>query len=340
MAHTFQRTLGRSGIQVTALGMGCWAIGGPFTGFGTLPLGWGDVDDQLSIQAIKAALDQGVNFFDTADVYGTGHSEKLLGKVLKGIREKVVIATKFGFVFNEQKKDAYEYNASPEYVRKALEASLKRLDTDYIDLYQLHLKDYDLSLAEDTMSELEKLVGEGKIRSYGWSTDDYDRAALFAKGLHCSAVQQQLNIFVGNRHILELCDEHNLASLNRGPLAMGLLTGKFKKEIELPSNDVRISIDTVEDPYYMYFKDRKPIPELMEKLESVKEILQANGRTLAQGALAWIWARSGKTIPIPGFKTAKQVIENAKALDFGPLSQDQMHEIEDLVQKETKASKL
>jgi len=340
MTHTFQRTLGRSGIQVTALGMGCWAIGGPFTGFGSMPLGWGDVDDQASLEAIKAALDLGVNFFDTADVYGVGHSEKLLSKALKGIRDKVVIATKFGFVFDEQKKDAYEFNASPEYVRKAVEASLRRLDTDYIDLYQLHIKDYDIVMAKDTMAVLEKLVDEGKIRGYGWSTDDYNRAALFAKGLHCSAIQQQLNIFVGNKSILELCEEHNLASLNRGPLAMGLLTGKFKKEIELPFNDVRISVDAMEDPYYMYFKDKKPRPDLLQKLDAVNEILRSNGRTLAQGSLAWIWAKSGKTIPIPGFKTAKQVKENAKALDFGPLTHKQMHEIEKLVQIKTHDTKI
>ena len=121
---------------------------------------------------------------------------------------------------------------------------------------------------------------------------------------------------------------------------MGLLTGKFKKEIELPSNDVRISIDAVEDPYYMYFKDKKPRPDLLRKLDAVNEILKSDGRTLAQGSLAWIWAKSGKTIPIPGFKTAKQVKENAKALDFGPLTHQQMHEIEKLVQIKTQDTKI
>jgi aryl-alcohol dehydrogenase-like predicted oxidoreductase len=333
MIHNFQRTLGRSGIRVSALGMGCWAIGGPFTGFGGLPVGWGEVDDQASLEALQVALDHGVNFFDTADVYGTGHSERLLGQAFKGIRDKVVIATKFGGVYDEQKRDMYDFDGTPAYMRKAIEASLKRLDTDYIDLYQLHIKDYDKVLAKDTMAELEKLVDEGKIRGYAWSTDDYDRAAIFAKGLHCIAVQQQLNIFVGNEKILSLCEERNLASVNRGPLAMGLLTGKFKKEIELPANDVRIINENMGDPYYAYFKGKKPLPELMNKLDAVKEILKSNGRTLAQGSLAWVWAKSGKTVPIPGFKTAKQVKENAKALDFGPLTKRQMHEIENLVHK-------
>lgn len=334
MLHTFQRTLGKSGIKVSAMGVGCWAIGGPFTGFGGLPLGWGDVDDEKSIEALHMALDLGVNFFDTADVYGTGHSEELLGKVFKGIRDKVVIATKFGGVFDKKMRDMHSFDATPAYVRKALEASLRRLGTDYIDLYQLHIKDLDLAGAADTMDALEKLVEEGKIRGYGWSTDDFDRAAMFAKGPHCCAVQQQLNIFVGNKKILSLCENKNLASINRGPLAMGLLTGKFVKHIELPSNDVRIVSEDMNDPYYAYFRGRKPLPELMCKLDIVKDILKSKGRTLAQGALAWIWARSEKTIPIPGFKTARQVRENAKALDFGPLTPNQMFEIEHLVHHE------
>jgi len=328
MIHDFKRTLGKSGIEVSALGMGCWAIGGPFTGFGGLSMGWGDVNDENSLEAIQTALDHGVNFFDTADVYGAGHSERLLSKALKGIRDQVVIATKFGFVFDEQKKDAYELNGGPEYVRKALEASFKRLNTDYIDLYQLHIKDLDMGIARDTMEVLEKMVDEGKIRGYAWSTDDADRVALYAEGPNCIAVQHQLNIFVGNEKILALCEEKDLASVNRGPLAMGLLTGKFAKEVKLPSNDVRLVMDSMEDPYYMYFENQKPKPNLLKKLEQVREILQSEGRTLVQGALGWIWARSGKTVPIPGFKTAKQVKENAGALDFGPLTNDQMLEIQ------------
>jgi aryl-alcohol dehydrogenase-like predicted oxidoreductase len=331
MIHNYKRTLGKSGIEVSALGMGCWAIGGPFTAFGGLSMGWGDVKDANSLEALQTALDHGVNFFDTADVYGAGHSERLLSKAFKGMRDNVVIATKFGFVFDEQKKDTYDANGSPEYVRKALEASCKRLNTDYIDLYQLHLKDLDMAVSRDTMEELEKLVEEGKIRGYAWSTDDTDRAALFAEGPNCIAVQHQLNIFVGNEKILALCEEKDLASVNRGPLAMGLLTGKFEKEVKLPSNDVRLVMDSMEDPYYMYFENRKPKPDLLKKLDQVREILQSGGRTLVQGALGWIWARSGKTVPIPGFKTAKQVKENAGALDFGPLTNDQMVEIQKIL---------
>ncbi len=331
MTHNFKRTLGKSGIQVSAMGMGCWAIGGPFTGFGGMGLGWGDVDDKESIIALLTAYEKGIDFFDTADVYGTGHSERLIAKAFGDRRKEIVIATKFGMVFNEQEKDTNDVDASPQYVRKALEASLKRLKTDYIDLYQLHIKDYDAEKALETRDTLDDLVIEGKIRGYGWSTDDYERALLFSNGQYCTAIQQQLNIFVENENILKLCEENDLASINRGPLAMGLLTGKFSEKINLPSNDVRQITDALQDPYYMYFKEGKPLPELLGKLEMVREILRSGGRTLAQGALAWIWGKSKATIPIPGFKTVKQASENADALYYGPLTISQMEEIEELL---------
>jgi aryl-alcohol dehydrogenase-like predicted oxidoreductase len=331
MTHNFKRTLGKSGIEVSAIGMGCWAIGGPFTGFGKMPLGWGEVDDKESSMALQKAYDKGINFFDTADVYGAGHSERLIGKVFRDLRDKIVIATKFGMVFNEEKRDAVSFDAGPMYVRKAVEDSLNRLNTDYIDLYQLHIKDYDTEKALETRDTLEDLVKEGKIRGYGWSTDDYERALIFSRGDNCIAIQQQLNIFVGNEKILKLCEENDLASVNRGPLGMGLLTGKFKENVKLPPNDVRMIVDSMQDPYYMYFKEGKPLPELLKKLEFIGEILRSGGRTLAQGALAWIWGKSDITIPIPGFKTSKQVADNVKALDFGPLTKGQMVEIEEIM---------
>jgi aryl-alcohol dehydrogenase-like predicted oxidoreductase len=175
---------------------------------------------------------------------------------------------------------------------------------------------------------LEDLVSAGKIRSYAWSTDNVEHARFFAKGKNCTAIQHEMNLFLGNTEILGLCEKENLASLNRGPLAMGILSGKFNKDSVLPEDDCRTSIDKNGDPYYMFFKDGKPIPELLDQLEAVKEILQSEGRSVAQGALAWLWAKSEKTIPIPGFKTAKQVEENAGAMAFGPLKPAQMEEID------------
>jgi aryl-alcohol dehydrogenase-like predicted oxidoreductase len=318
-----KRTLGRSKIEISALGMGCWAIGGPFWA-GDQPLGWGQVDDTESTRAIHAALEYGVTFFDTADVYGAGHSERMLGKALAGKREKVVIATKFGNQFDQSSKQVTGSSAVPEYIRAALDASLERLGTNYIDLYQFHLNGHDLTEAAVARDTLEELVTAGKIRTYAWSTDDPTRAAVFAEREHCTAVQHTQNVLEDNKEMLELCQDLNLASINRGPLAMGLLTGKFSGGSSLQSSDVR-----AKSPDWMvYFKDGVPNPEWLKKLESVREVLTSNGRTLTQGALAWIWARSPKTIPIPGFRTVKQVEENVKALEFGALTQAQFLEVE------------
>src|SRR5512138_293769 len=131
------RRLGRSGIEVSAMGLGCWAIGGPFWA-GELPLGWGEVDDKESINAIHAALDLGVTFFDTANVYGAGHSECVLGQALEGRRAHAVIATKFNAIFDETTRQVTGADTSPAGIRKACEDSLRRLNTDYIDLYQFH----------------------------------------------------------------------------------------------------------------------------------------------------------------------------------------------------------
>jgi len=210
--------------------------------------------------------------------------------------------------FNE--KEMLGFDGSPSYIRKALDDSLIRLNTDYIDLYQFHLPDYPLEAALKTRDTLEELINEGKIKGYAWSTDKYENAQLFAEGPSCAAIQQELNLFVGNMDILKLCEEQNLASLNRGPLAMGILTGKFDLDSQLPEDDCRAIVDKNGDPYYLFFKDGKPLPDLLRKLESVKEILKSDGRILAQGALSWILAKSEKTIPIPGFKTEKQVEEN------------------------------
>ena len=327
------RILGKSGIEVSAMGLGCWAIGGNIFLQG-MPLGWSIVDDKESLKALQRGIEMGVNFLDTADVYGTGHSEKLVAQALKGKRDKVVVATKFGMTFKPGSRqiDDFEGNASPEYIRKAVEGSLSRLETDYIDLYQLHLNSYPVDKAKYTRDTLEELVREGKIRSYGWSTDDTERAAFFAKGENCSAVQQIFNLFVGNKNIVQLCEQKNLASINRGPLAMGLLTGKFTADHNLPEDDVRSILHHFGDDYHIFFKEGKPVEKLLVKLDTIREILKSKGRTIAQGALAWLWAKSEKTIPIPGFKTVKQVEENAGALHFGPLTKKQMKEIDLILQ--------
>ena len=313
----FYRELGRSGIHVSALGMGCWAIGGPFWR-GDRPVGWGDVDDAESIRTIQRAFDLGVNFFDTADVYGTGHSERLLAKALGGHRNQVVIATKFGNLFDEGSRQPEGSDYRPAYIRKACDASLKRLKTDTIDLYQFHLADAGLEEGAQVRDTLEGLVREGKIRYYGWSTDDPERARVFAEGKHCTAVQHHLNLLDDNEAMLGLCERENLASVNRGPLAMGLLTGKFNSESTISGNDVRRDWDLKSGGE----------AERLRQLEDLREVLTRDGRSLAQAALGWLWARSEWTVPIPGAKTVAQIEENVAAAEFGPLSPGQMEEID------------
>jgi aryl-alcohol dehydrogenase-like predicted oxidoreductase len=329
MAGITTRKLGRSGIEVSALGMGCWAIGGPFWS-GETPHGWGEVDDEESIRAIYTALDLGITLFDTANVYGAGHSERMLGRAFAGIRERVIIATKFNAVFDETTRQVTGSDKSPAGIRAACEASLRRLNTDYIDLYQFHDNGYPADQAEPVRETLEALVQEGKIRAYGWSTDFADRLDVFAQGAHCTAVQLQLNVLDDNPDVLALCDKYNLAALNRGPLAMGLLTDKYTAETKPSIDDVR----GAKSPSWMkYFKDGKPSPEWLSKRDTIRQILTSNGRTLAQGALAWIWARNEHTLPIPGFRTEAQVRENAGAMAFGPLTAEQMQEIEHVLQR-------
>jgi aryl-alcohol dehydrogenase-like predicted oxidoreductase len=317
------RRLGRSGIEVSPMGMGCWAIGGPWQ-FVNGPGGWGEVDDDESIRAVHAALANGVTFFDTAATYGTGHSEEVLGRALAGRRDQVVIGTKFGFNVDEAAKRVTfrdNWRDAIGDLRADCERSLRHLGTDFIDLYQLHVWDYPLDLAGELREALEGLVAEGKIRNYGWSTDDDVSARVFAEGEHCAAIQHDLHVMRDAPEILDLCEQADLASVNRSPLARGALTGKYSKDTIFGPDDVRRdtwSMDTFFNP-------------TLDKLEAVRDILTSDGRSLTQGALAWIWARSDKTVPIPGIRTVAQAEENAAAIAHGPLSEDQVAQIDALV---------
>jgi aryl-alcohol dehydrogenase-like predicted oxidoreductase len=326
----FTRTLGRSDIEVSALGMGCWAIGGPWWSPDGQPCGWGQVDDAESIRAIHAALDRGINFFDTAANYCAGHSERILGQALAGRRDQVVIATKFAHIVDEETKIVQceltpeQVEAVPGNVRRDCENSLRRLNTDYIDLYQFHAGDYDPEKAVAVRDVLEELVAEGKIRAYGWSTDDAQRARVFAQGEHCTSIQFSFSIVNVNPEMIALCDEFDLGSVNKKPLASGILTGKFTPESTFPEDDMRHALDFREEP----------VASLLCQVDAVREVLTVDGRSLAQGALAWIWARSERAIPIPGFKTVAQVEDNAGALEFGPLSKEQMAEVAQILERE------
>lgn len=318
------RRFGKTELQVSAVGMGCWAIGGPFWHDGWV--GYGDVDDAESIRAVRHALDVGVTLFDTADAYGCGHSERVLGEALGARRREVVIATKFGWTFDEEKRAITGVNVSPEYVRSACEASLRRLNTDYIDLYQLHLGNCPDEKALAVQEVLEALVREGKLRYYGWSTDASEKMHLFAASSHCPAVQHDLNLSVDNPTMLALCAAFDLASINRSPLSHGILTGKFTTQTAFAENDMRRRWD-------WQFEVGEQA-ELNQKIAALRETLTSDGRTLAQAALGWLLTRSPHTFPIPSFKTVQQVEENAAAADLAPLTAAQMIAVETLFRPE------
>jgi aryl-alcohol dehydrogenase-like predicted oxidoreductase len=334
-----KRRLGRSDIEVSALGFGCMEIGGKMEdreGYlldnmarNHVPIFFlGEVDDEQSLRALAYASDAGINFFDTAPAYGAGRSERILGRAFARKRDKVVIATKFGKLIDENENWFGRYpnaRALIGSIRKECEESLLRLGTDYIDLYQYHQMDYSLlEFAEELIAILERLVEEGKIRYYGWSTEDPACIRMFAQGEHCTAIQHSLNVLEDAPEPLALCDEFDQASIARGILGMGLLSGKYSAKnykTLLSENDFRQRMAPSFAP-------------LFENLDKVHDILTRHGRTLPQGALAWIWARSRRCIPIPGFRTFEQVKENIEAVDFGSLTDDQMNQIDRVLERE------
>lgn len=319
------RKLGWTTIDVSPLGLGCWALGGP-TQFRGNQFGWGQIDEGEAIRAIHVALDAGITFFDTADIYGTGHSERILGQALASQRDRVLLATKFGLTFDEYTGAMTGRDASPAYIRRACEASLRRLRTDYIDLYQFHSGEYDPANVGPILDALDGLVAEGKIRYYAWGAEPAG-AKLFVERGHTPAVQFGLNMFTMSMadaaDMLAFCDAHDLAAIINGPLGRGVLTGKFSENTRFAVGDLRQQRGwNLQDG--LQAKGRQVV-------EQLRDILTSDGRTLAQAALGALWARSERIIPIPGFKTVAQVRENAGALQYGPLSPHQMQAIADLV---------
>lgn len=323
--HNF-KTIEGIDTGISSIGMGCWAIGGPFSANGAAA-GWGDVDDNVSLRALAAAIDAGVTLFDTADVYGTGHSEQVLGQALAAKRDELVIATKFGNRFDADARALTGEDVTPKYMELALEQSLKRLNTDYVDLYQLHVNAATTAQVDELALSLEKLVAAGKIRKWGWSTDFLEPVQGLKPSNNFAAVQLAFNLFDGNQDLLEHAQNNGLLALIRSPLAMGLLTGKFSSESRIQKDDIRAAAH----PWMTYFQSGAPNPAMLKKLDAVKELLRSDGRTLVQGSLCWLMAKSPAAVPIPGFKSEKQVLENAGAMQFGPLSASIMQEIDALL---------
>lgn len=316
-----------NGSEIPPLGMGTWTIGGQFWA-GEQPLGWGEVDDRESIAAIRKAVDLGIRYFDTADVYGCGHAEEVLAKALGGSQEDILISTKFGNMFDPRSRQVTGSGTSQNYIRSAIEASLRRLRRDRLDLVFFHLNEHPVDQAESVFETLSKLRGEGKVSAFGWSTDFAESAEAFADLDGFVSVQHNMNLFWPAEEMVHLINRSDLISVARQPLAMGLLGGRFSSaKPDFSKSDIRAS----GPDWQSYFVDGVANPDMLQQIGAIRDLLTSGGRSLAQGALAWIWATSPRTIPIPGFRTVSQVEDNAGALSKGALPAETIEEIERLV---------
>lgn len=309
------------------LGMGCWAIGGPFY-HNDESLGWGPVDDDQSIRTLHAAYDHGIRIFDTAAVYGAGHSERVIGRAL-GKREDCIIVTKLGLNFDETSKQLVGPETSPDAVLPAIEASLKRLQRDSIDLLLLHLNDLSVEQAQPLFEAMNNACHQGKVKSIGWSTDYPDSIETMSDTPNFIAIEHCLNVFVDTPSVQNAVLDNDLIPLIRSPLAMGVLTGKYTKDTRFGKEDNRSRDEAWRD----YFVDAAVDPIHLKNLEAIRECLTFGGRTLTQGALNWVMAKSSGNIPIPGARIPAQIIESAGAVEFGPLPDNVMSDIEALIER-------
>jgi len=303
-----KRKIGKSNIDASVICLGTWAIGGgPW---------WGDSDDQESIKAIKASVDAGITFIDTAPAYGFGHSEEVVGKAVKGIRDKVVLSTKCGLWWHGDEgthffdMDGYTVRRclKPETMRRELELSLKRLDTDYIDLYITHWQEAGDSPTPiaDTMGCLLDFKKEGKIRAIGASNTSLDDIREYTKNGQLDAVQERYTML--DRHLepdyTNLCGELGVSIMAYSTLEQGLLTGKIGMDAVFSDTEYRNEI-----PWFKPENRRK----VLSMLSGWKDLTAKYDCTLAQLVVAWTAVQKGITFPLVGARKERHAQENAKA---------------------------
>ena len=293
--------LGNTGITVSEIGFGGWAIGGAAEASGT-PLGWGRTNDDESLAAIRRARELGVTFFDTADSYGFGRSESLLGIVLSRRREEVVIATKVGVVRDSEGRLKKDFSRS--HISHAVDGSLKRLRTDYIDLYQLHNPTLEELQRDDIHEAMDRLQEVGKIRFWGVSvTTPEEGIEIIRKGWGY-ALQVLYNVLnqAPATSLFPLAKEKGYGIIARVPLASGLLSGKFRPDTVFSKDDVRQN-----------FLTPKRLEEVLPRVDEAKSIIGGTARSLAEGALRFVLSDDGVSTAIPGARNVRQVEMNASA---------------------------
>lgn len=309
------RTLGNSDLKVSVVGYGAWGIGGqPF---------WQDEGEEESINSIKKAFDLGINLFDTAPVYGFGFSEELLGKALQSVRKNSVIATKCGLRWDKEELGSISKIAARESIMEEVDLSLKRLRTDYIDLYQVHWPD-DNTPINETMKALMDLKKVGKIRYIGVSNYSVDQLKESAKYGQVVSLQPMYNMVERDieKNLVPFCMENNIGIIAYSPLASGVLTGKYNENTKF--SDWRgkgIIGHFTDDTYRLNIRKIKKITKIAEKL----------GKTMGQLAINWVVNQKGVTTAIVGVKNASQLYSNLGGLGWTIPSED-MDQIENILQ--------
>ena len=311
------RKLGKTGFEVSEVSFGGWAIGGS----------WGDVEDEQSMSALKEAVNQGINFFDTADVYGDGRSERLMAKLRKETDEEIHIATKAGRRLNPHSAEGY----NKENLNKFVDRSLKNLDVDTIDLLQLHCPPTEVYDQEEVFEILEEMVEAGKIKNYGVSVEKVEEAMKALEYENVATVQIIFNMF---RHkpadeFLAKAKEKDVGVICRVPLASGLLTGKFSKDSTFAENDHRNfnrDGEAFDKGETFSGVDYELGLKAVDELEKIKPA----GLTMAQFALKWILMHDAVSCVIPGGKKPWQVKDNAAASEADNLSDEVMERVDEI----------